>query len=117
MTVKTQRNKMWSGTHEKPRLDNTKTTRHARHNGKDFRNRGDPNLAGQLRIPQINVRGSENLRQPEFHKLVHDNKVHVILAQETLLGERSCTYHANVMRRNGGAKGWQPLSGETCERR
>ena len=58
----------------------------------DFRNRGDPNLAGQLRILQINVRGSENLRQPEFHKLVNDNKVHVILAQETLLGERSCTY-------------------------
>ena len=58
----------------------------------DFRNRGDPNLAGQLRILQINVRGSENLRQLEFHKLVNDNKVHVILAQETLLGERSCTY-------------------------
>ena len=80
------------GTHEKPRLDNTKTTTHARQNGKDFRNRDDSNLAGQLRILQINVRGSENLRQLELKKLVNDNKVHVILAQETLLGVRSCTY-------------------------
>ena len=92
MISTTIRNKSWSGAHEKPRLDNKKTTKHARQYGKDISNRGNPNLAGQLRILQINVRRSENLRQLEFQKLINDNKVHVILAQETLLGEKTCTY-------------------------
>ena len=83
MYRKQQRNISWSGAHKKPRPDDTKTTRRVRLSGADFRKR-DPNLAGQLRILQLNVRGSENLRQLEVQKLINNNKVRVIFATSVL---------------------------------
>ena len=114
------------GTHSKPRTDflclrnrNVPRSRTRKTTGADSVSSSNRQRTEPLRILQLNVQGGMTLRHAQMCKLLQERGVHVILAQEVLLGSGKSyslpgfqMHHCTCKERNKSCRGNETLVNE-----